>query len=191
MNISLQNPQWPTPTTPSFEAFEVLVAQMLDEIPAKYLADLQGVHVLPDLKRDPNHSDLLRMGEYLDPGPDSFLGFSVGLGRHVALFYGSFVALAAGNPNFDWEGQTWEVLTHELQHHVESKAGERGLIEWDIQQMRRFARERALRQSQRKAQQQAEQVQQLTQQAQQLEQAEQHAADPWGGWQPTPGRVLN
>jgi hypothetical protein len=45
----------------------------------------------------------------------------------VVLFFGSFLALAEMDPAFDWEGELWETLTHELRHHLESLAGEAGL----------------------------------------------------------------
>jgi hypothetical protein len=67
------------------------------------------------------------MGEYLDPGSEQFLGAGEGLGRHVALYYGSFVNVGEGDPEFDWEEEMWETLTHELRHHVESLAGDDSL----------------------------------------------------------------
>jgi hypothetical protein len=120
----------------TFAEFEATVQTQLEVIPPEYLEGLQGVHCFPEIKRDPNEPQLVRLGEYLDPGPDQFLDHRIHIGRHVALFYGSFLEVAY--PGFDWEAEIWETLTHELQHHVESKAGDRTLIEWDIEQMRRF-----------------------------------------------------
>lgn len=45
----------------------------------------------------------------------------------VVLYWGSFVSLAARDAQFDWEGELWETLTHELRHHLESLAREDGL----------------------------------------------------------------
>ena len=42
----------------------------------------------------------------------------------VALYHGSFGELAELDPGFDWEGELWETLTHELRHHLESLASE-------------------------------------------------------------------
>lgn len=122
----------------TFEAFERTVAGMLDQIPEAFLVDLQGVHVLPDEIAEQD-GEVFRMGEYLDPGPDAFLGGDEGLGRHVALYYGSFVRIAEGDPSFDWEAEIWETLTHELQHHVESLAGDGRLIEEDVMRDRAYA----------------------------------------------------
>lgn len=126
----------------TFPDFRDLISSLLDELPPKALEGLQGVHVFEHVKADPHEPGLVRMGEYLDPGRDSFFAAHSHLGRHVAIYYGSFVAVAAGNPNFDWEAETWETLTHEIQHHVESRAGERGLIEWDIERLEAYRKKK-------------------------------------------------
>ncbi len=116
----------------TYRRFRAVVEQMLDEIPPSFLTDLQGVHALEDEKPEEGFDDVWRMGEYLDPGPDNFLGGDDGLGRHVALYWGSFRRIAENDPDFDWEEEIWETLTHELQHHVESLAGDGRLIEQDL-----------------------------------------------------------
>jgi hypothetical protein len=45
----------------------------------------------------------------------------------VVLYHGSFRALSKLDPDFDWEGELWETLTHELRHHLESLAKEDAL----------------------------------------------------------------
>ncbi len=126
----------------SFEEFREMVAEMLDEIPQEFLRGLAGVHVLPEARVEPDYDDVYRMGEYLDPGAEDFLGAGEGLGRHVAIYYGSFVAIADGDPDFDWEDEAWETLTHELRHHVESLAGEDWLVQDDVERARDFPRRR-------------------------------------------------
>jgi len=124
----------------TFREFEAVLAEMVTEIPAEFLRGLQGVHALEEAKPEPDYVDVWRMGEYLDPGPEQFLGAGEGLGRHVALYYGSFVHVSDGDPAFDWEDEMWETLTHELRHHVESLAGDDGLIEEDLERSRSFPR---------------------------------------------------
>ncbi len=121
-------------------AFERMVAAMVDDIPQEFLRGLQGVHVLEEARPEEEYEDVFRLGEYLDPGPGDFLGAGEGLGRHVALYYGSFVALSDGDPTFDWEDEAWETLTHELRHHVESLAGEDFLIQDDEERREGFSR---------------------------------------------------
>ena len=118
---------------------------MVDDIPDAFLRGLQGVHAIEDEKPEEDFVDVWRMGEYLDPGPEDFLGGPEGLGRHVALYYGSFARIAEGDPGFDWEEEIWETLTHELRHHVESLAGEGGLIEQDLIVAQEFERREAAR----------------------------------------------
>ena len=126
----------------SYAAFEAMVAAMVEEIPDAFLRGLQGVHVIEEAKPEEGYVDVWRLGEYLDPGPEDFLGAGEGLGRHVALYYGSFVAVGEGDPSFDWEDEAWETLTHELRHHVESLAGDGRLIEQDLLDAEGFERER-------------------------------------------------
>jgi len=118
----------------TFEEFRDLVAELVDEVPEEFLRGLQGVHVLPQAKLEEGweDEDVYRMGEYLDPGPEHFLGGQPGLGRHIAIYYGSFKAIADADPDFDWEEEAWETLTHELRHHVESLAGEDLLVQEDM-----------------------------------------------------------
>lgn len=126
----------------TFEQFTSLIAEMVDEIPAEFLQGLGGVHVLPEARLEPDFEDVFRMGEYLDPGSPDFLGAGEGLGRQVVLYYGSFEAIAEDDPDFDWEDEAWETLTHELRHHVESLAGEDRLVQEDVEDARGFQRKR-------------------------------------------------
>lgn len=119
------------PPAMSFADFRAMVEEMVTEIPEAFLTGLQGVHVLEQARPEEDYVDVWRLGEYLDPGPESFLGSGEGLGRHVALYYGSFMAVADGDADFDWEEEAWDTLTHELRHHVESLAGDGALIEQD------------------------------------------------------------
>jgi len=122
----------------TFEAFRALVEEMVEEIPPEFMRGLQGVHVIEEARPEEGYVDVFRLGEYLDPGPEDFLGAGEGLGRHVALYYGSFVAVGADDPDFDWEAEAWETLTHELRHHVESLAGDASLIAQDELDARDF-----------------------------------------------------
>jgi hypothetical protein len=122
----------------TFEQFQALLEEMVDEIQDEFLEGLQGVHALPEVRLEPDFHEVYRMGEYLDPGTESFLGAGEGLGRHVALYYGSFEKIAEEDPDFNWEDELWETLTHELRHHVESLAGDVSLIEDDLQRDRSF-----------------------------------------------------
>lgn len=124
----------------TFEEFEKMIEEMVGDIPEQFMEGLQGVHVLPDEVVEDEFEDVVRMGEYLDPGPADFLGGGEGLGRHVAIYYGSFAVIASSDPEFDWEEEAWETLTHELRHHVESLAGEDWLVQDDEREASEFSR---------------------------------------------------
>ncbi len=125
----------------TYDEFAALVERLWEEIPDEFKRELQGVHVLPQLKQDPSGlPGVLRLGEYTDPGPPSVFASGINLGRHIALYYGSFAAVAGGNPGFDWEAEVWETLLHELRHHVESLAWRDDLIQEDLRQLERLRR---------------------------------------------------
>lgn len=115
----------------TFPEFRQLLQEMVDEIPAEFMRGLQAVLALEEEHPEPEYQNVWRMGEYLDIGPDAFLGSGEGIGRHVVLYWGSFLKVAAADSDFDWEGEIWETLTHELRHHVESLAGDASLIHQD------------------------------------------------------------
>src|SRR4029079_8025848 len=58
----------------------------------------------------------------------------------VVLYYGSFLRLSKQEPEFDWEEELWETLTHELQHHLESLADEAALVALDYAMDENFKR---------------------------------------------------
>lgn len=124
----------------TFDAFQALIEEMVEEIPETYLRGLQGVHVLPEAHPEDDFDEVFRLGEYLDPGTADFLGAGEGLGRHIAMYYGSFVEIAKDDPDFHWEDEIWETLTHELRHHVESLAGEDFLVQEDVSAAEAFPR---------------------------------------------------
>ena len=62
----------------------------------------------------------------------------------VVLYWGSFRSLAAEDPDFDWGGELWETLTHELRHHLESLAREDALEGVDYAQDETFKRDQGV-----------------------------------------------
>lgn len=124
----------------TYDEFQQTIAEMVEEIPPEFMRGLQGVHALEQERPEEEYEEVWRLGEYLDPGSEDFLGAGEGLGRHVALYYGSFRRVAEFDSDFDWEEEIWETLTHELRHHVESLAGDASLIEEDMRVGESFKR---------------------------------------------------
>ncbi len=110
--------------------FRERASQMLGEIPPEYQAGVDAVIVEDDMVTYAALPGLLTMGECVtEAWPDGLAGSETR--SKVVLHYGSFRALAEVDPAFDWEGEMWETLLHELLHHREAAASEAGLELFD------------------------------------------------------------
>ena len=103
--------------------------EMLDELavelPEAIFTRLNGgVLMLPEVKLSPEAraDDLYILGEYVT---------SYAMGRTVLIYYGSIERVHGNLPSERFREVLREVLHHELTHHLESMAGERGLEEDD------------------------------------------------------------
>ena len=106
----------------TFDEAGELLDEMAEEFPPVFYKDLNGgISLLPDAKPDPEFppGEMYIMGEYCNDQ----------MGRYILLYYGSFAALAKQEDwtDEDWEDELYTTLAHELTHHVEGLAGERGL----------------------------------------------------------------
>jgi hypothetical protein len=96
----------------SIDSFTGMAGRMIDGIPDRFLKDLNGgFNITGECKKD---GDYFIMGEYIN---DDLLG------AVIMLYYGSFVALLAGQGVAAWESELKETILHELRHHVEIMAG--------------------------------------------------------------------
>ena len=76
--------------------------------------------VSPRTLPHPEREEIWTLGECIPiPGDD---GDPRNLQSRVVLYHGSFQALARDAEDFDWVGEGWDTLTHEIRHHVEWKA---------------------------------------------------------------------
>jgi len=76
--------------------------------------------VSPRTVPHPDREDVWTLGECIPIPVDD--GDPRNLQSRVVLYFGSFQALARDADDFDWTGEAWETLTHEIRHHVEWKA---------------------------------------------------------------------
>jgi len=119
------------------------VGAMLDEIaegiPQDFYRELNGgIVLLPETKRhrDGNKTgNLFILGEYHNDRKG--MG---GLGRYIAVYYGSFIRLYARLPQELQREELRRVLIHEFTHHIESLAGERGLEIKDAVELENYRR---------------------------------------------------
>lgn len=115
----------------SFDEAGDLLDQMAEEFPEEFYQDLNGgISLLPQAVEDLAGEDLYIMGEYCNDM----------MGRYINLYYGSFAALAEQEDwsEEDWEDELYTTLAHEFTHHIEGRAGERGLEIKDEQFMEEF-----------------------------------------------------
>lgn len=106
----------------SFDEVGVLLDEMAEQFPPEFYDELNGgICLLPAAKPDPHfpEGELYIMGEYC----------SDMMGKYINLYYGSFSALAQGGrwSRARWARQLYTTLAHEFTHHIEGRAGERGL----------------------------------------------------------------
>jgi predicted Zn-dependent protease with MMP-like domain len=109
-------------------------------IPPEYRQGVDGVIVRAEALRHPELDDVFTMGECITEAYPSDFGSADTIRSSVVLYYGSFVSIAKESDDFDWAGEIWETLTHELQHHLESLAQEDGLGDMDYAADENFKR---------------------------------------------------
>lgn len=124
----------------NFADFEAFSRRAYDEIPDAFKAGVDGLVVRREAVGHPEHEGVWTLGECLTEEHISDFGSAETTRSVIALYWGSFVELAAKAPDFDWEGEAWETLTHELRHHLESLAGDDALEDVDYASAETFKR---------------------------------------------------
>ena len=121
------------------DKFQAMLAEMLDELPEPFFEELHGgVIVSPRCKENPHSrgGDLYILGEYHR---------SHAMGNQIVIYYGSFMRLYGKAAEQTFESELRAVLRHEFRHHMENRAGERGLEIEDERQLREYLEMRACR----------------------------------------------
>jgi len=114
-----------------FDEFEALAWRYWDEIPEEYKEGVDGLIVERSAQPHPTLPDIYTLGECVTEAYPSEWGGPETTRSAVVLYYGSFWRLSRLDPEFDWEEELWETLTHELKHHLEWLADEDALEEVD------------------------------------------------------------
>jgi hypothetical protein len=105
-----------------FDTFEARAHEMWEEIPAAFREGIDGVVVREEAEAHPQYPGLHTMGMcFTEPYPSGYAGPDT-TRSYLALYWGSFREIAAQDEDFDWEGELWETITHELRHHLEALA---------------------------------------------------------------------
>jgi predicted Zn-dependent protease with MMP-like domain len=124
----------------NFKDFERRARSVWDEIPPEYREGVDGLVVERAARAHPDLPGTYTLGECLTEtypseydGPDNVRSI-------VVLYYDSFRHVAADDPDFDWDYEIWETVTHEIRHHLESLADEDDLEEVDYAADENFKR---------------------------------------------------
>jgi len=105
-----------------YESFEARAHELWEEIPAAFREGIDGIVVREEAEAHPQYPELYTMGMcFTEPYPSGYSGPET-TRSYLALYWGSFREVAAGDAAFDWEGELWETITHELRHHLEALA---------------------------------------------------------------------
>lgn len=115
----------------SIERFSEILDQLAEELPTEFFDELNlGIIVNPEAKlhEQARDNDLFIQGEYCRSQ----------LGGGVVIYYGSFLQLWGQASQEQLTGELRKVLRHELRHHMEYRAGERGLEIEDENQLREY-----------------------------------------------------
>lgn len=118
------------PPVPPYEVFAARARAMTREIPAEFLEGVEDVVVHREVKRHPLLDDVLTLGEQEPSALVAMTGSEL-VRSIVHLYYGSFVELARRDRAFDVDAELRETIEHELQHHLEDRAGVRTLVDDD------------------------------------------------------------
>ena len=118
------------PPIPTYEAFCARAQALFAAIPAEFTEGVEDLAIHRGVKRHPQIDDVLTLGE-CEPSPLVAIAGGGEVRSIVHLYYGSFVELARSDDAFDLDDELRETVEHEVQHHVEDKAGRRGLIDED------------------------------------------------------------
>lgn len=111
----------------SFDEFTEILDEAVNRIPPQYCKNLTGgFNVEQKQKRD---QGFYVLGEYVE---GSYFGC------FIVFYYGSFLGLLGDRPREIWEAEILDTVFHEMQHHLESKAGRDDLARQEIQDLARY-----------------------------------------------------
>ena len=123
-----------------FAQFEARAHEMFRSIPPQYREGVDGLEVSRAAVPHPTLPEVFTLGECKSEYYPSEFGGAGEVRSVVALYHGSFVELSRREEEWDWEGELWETITHEVQHHLESLASDDALEVRDYAEDQNFAR---------------------------------------------------
>ena len=123
-----------------FDEFERKASAVWEEIPETYREGVDGLVIQRDPQAHPDLDEIYTLGECVTESYPSDWGGPDTTRSILVLYYGSFRELARLDPEFDWDFEIWETVTHELRHHLEWLAAEDALEDVDYAMDENFKR---------------------------------------------------
>lgn len=120
--------------------FERRASEVWSEIPETYRAGVDGLVIQTEERAHPTLQEIYTLGECVTESYPSDWGGPDTVRSVLVLYHGSFRRLSDLDPDFDWEYEVWETITHELRHHLESLAAEDALEDVDYAMDENFKR---------------------------------------------------
>jgi hypothetical protein len=124
----------------SYEEFGARARAVYAAVPDEYREGVDGLEVTRRTVLHPTLPEVYTLGECLSDFYPSEFGGPGEVRSRVVLYYGSFLALARSEEEWDWDDEIWETITHEIKHHLEHLASENALEELDYAEDQNFAR---------------------------------------------------
>jgi hypothetical protein len=113
-----------------FDTFSARARVIAAEMPPRFMGGIEAVLAHREAKGNPELPEVFTMGE-CETSPLSDATGTDAFRSIVHLYHGSFAALARTDPSFDWEYELRETIEHEVQHHLEDRAGIKDLRDED------------------------------------------------------------
>ena len=110
-----------------------MLEEIVEEFPPAFFEKLNGgISLLPGMKVSGHavSNDLYTLGEYRRDA----------MGRYIYLYYGSIMRAHGGKSPEQMRKQLYHLVRHELTHHMEGLAGEKGLEIKDRESLERYLR---------------------------------------------------
>lgn len=124
----------------TFAEFEARAREVFAEVPPEYRAGVDGLEVERGIAFHPDLPEVYTLGECRTESYPTEFGGAGEVRSLVVLYYGSFLRLSREEPEWDWEEEIFETVTHELRHHLESLASEDALEVQDWVEDQNFLR---------------------------------------------------
>ena len=91
----------------SYDEFAETANRMWERVPDAYKEGIDGLVLRRETETHPDHGDFFTLGTCsTEPYPSDY-GGPESTRSILALYYGSFRAVARSDPEFDWEGEIW------------------------------------------------------------------------------------